>query len=70
MDIQEFPIEIVDHFSDLDGTDIQIVDATQRPKDYIKLWSDEDQKDAGKKFNLVISRNNHSVKYSGVRKAC
>ena len=69
IDIKDIPIEIVDHFSDMEE-DFQITDVTKRSRVYFQPLSDDDRKVAAMKFNLVITGKSHPVKYTGVEKMC
>ena len=42
MDVQDIPIEIVDHFSDSEDS-IQVFDSTQKSKVYFNPLTDEDR---------------------------
>ena len=53
MDINDTPIEIVDHLSDIEK-DVVITEVTKNPNVYFKPLTDDDRILAAMKFNLVI----------------
>ena len=54
IDIQDIPIEIVDHFSDLEES-VHIVDSIHKSLVYFKPLTDEDRQFCALKFNLFIN---------------
>ena len=69
MDVQDIPIEIVDHFSDLEES-VHIVDSMHKSLVYFKPLTDEDRQICALKFNIVINANSHPVKFTGIGKLC
>ena len=69
MNVNDIPIEIVDHFSDT-KQEMLITDVTKKPSVYFKPLNDDDCKIASMKFNLVISEKSHKVEYRGVGNMC
>ena len=53
MNVQDIPLEIVDHFSDSE-TEIVITNVSNKPSVIFKPLTYEDHKFAAVKFNLVI----------------
>ena len=58
MNVDEIPLEIVDHFSNSEQ-EVIITDVIQKASVAFKLLSFDDRKIAAMKFNLVISENSH-----------
>ena len=69
MDIQDIPIEIVDHFSDTEDS-VQVFASTQKSKVYFNPLTDDDRWISAMKFNLVINAKTHPVKFISVGKLC
>ena len=69
MDIQDIPIEIVDHFSDLEES-VHVVDSMHKSLFSFKPLTDEDRQICALEFNLVINANSHPVKFTGIGKLC
>ena len=71
MNVQDIPIEIVDHLSDIDcDEDAIIVQSTDKTPLYFKPMNDDDRKIAALKFSLVINAHTHPVKFEGAGTIC
>ena len=71
MDVQDIPIEIVDHLSDMEcDEDAVIVHSTDKTPLYFKSMHDDDRKIAALKFNLVINAQTQAVQFQGAGKMC
>ena len=71
MDVQDIPIEIVDHLSDMEcDEDAVIVHSTGKTPLYFKPMNDDDRKIAALKFNLVINAQTHPVQFWAAGKMC
>lgn len=69
MDICDIPIEIVDHFSDMED-EVCITESTKKSIIYFKPLNDDDRRIVAMKFNLVINGKTNPVKFCGVAKVC
>ena len=67
MDVNKIPIEIVDHFSDMEE-DVIISESSSKECIHFNPLTDYERKVAALKFNLVITGTSHPVTYTGVVK--
>ena len=69
MNVDEIPLEIVDHFSDSEQ-EVIITDVNKRGSVIFNPLSSDDRKIVALKFNLVISKESHQVEFKNIGKFC
>ena len=69
MNVDEIPLEIVDHFSDSEQ-EVIITDVIKKASVTFRPLSCDDRKIVAMKFSLVISEKSHQVEFKNIGKMC